>query len=88
MIRRAAADSGIRFASPADMDRFVESRARAAEQQFQNAMAEIPEEQITERNRMAREHPMGAVQWRNRYESQQAEAALSQALEFCQPRCD
>jgi hypothetical protein len=83
MIKQAATDAGISFRSPAEMDRFVELRATAAEDQFQAALAEIPEEEIHRRNRMQRENPaMGAGQWFQQYESQHAEAALTQALEF------
>ena len=41
MIQRAAKDSGLTFANPTELRRFVESRAKAAEQQFHGAMAEI-----------------------------------------------
>ena len=84
MIREAATENPERLGKmlPLDLNALVERRAKAAEAQYQSAMAEIPEEQIRKRNRMQRENPLGAMHWRNQYDRQAAEAALAQALEF------
>ena len=81
MIRQKMLDDGVSFPTPAALARFVEDRATAAEEQFHEVMAEIPEEEWKQLVAAQNAEPFGLTRALRQRENRIAALALAEVLE-------
>ena len=71
-----------RMKSAGELDEVARIRAEAATEQYDEAMAEMPETEVAEMNRQLKTDPLASVRYMTQRQNRIVEESLAQLLDF------